>query len=375
MWSWRFARVAGIDLKVHLSFLLIIAVGAMQWGGFGLRGAIFGAVLTLLTFASVTLHELGHALVALGFKIPVKDITLYPIGGVARLGKRPKTPMQEFLVAIAGPAVNVVLALIIGALGSWLYGQDALIDAFRYARTDSPSMVTLVAMLAASNAILAVFNMIPALPMDGGRVLRSMLSGLMGNEHATKTSAWISRVLSVGLFAFGLYGNPMLCIVAVFVFFGAGQEVQEERLARVLDGVASADAVNPYAPRFSPDTTLGTAIATLTATHWDAFAVEHHGRLVGVVTRAELLKVASKEGAWGYVAGAMNRDTPPSIEGREPIEAARFSMSESGLPYVAVIHNNMFLGLITELDLAYVTERLVKARFTRREGNEQTAVV
>lgn len=366
MWSWRFARVAGIDLKVHLSFLLIVLLGAMQWGGFGVRGALFGAVLTLLTFASVTLHELGHSLVALRFGVPVKDITLYPIGGVARLGRRPSRPLHELLIALAGPAVNVVLALIIGALGVWLYGQGAMLDALQYARTDSPTVITLVAMLAASNAILAVFNMLPALPMDGGRVLRSVLASFVGNEKATAISAWLARGLAVLLFAAGLFGNPVLAVIALFVFVGAGAEVREEKFARMLDGVASSDAVNPYAPRFSPGTSLSQAVATLTATHWDAFAVELGGRLVGVVTRGALLQAAAREGSAGFVAGAMNRATPPVVDGRQPLEDARFVMSESGLPYVAVVRHGMFLGLITEQDLAWVTERLAKIRFRRK---------
>jgi Zn-dependent protease/CBS domain-containing protein len=364
MWSWPFARVAGIDLKVHGSFLLVVALGAFQWGGFGLEGAVFGAVLTVLTFASVTLHELGHALVARAFRIPVKDITLYPIGGVARLGARPKTPMQEFLIALAGPAVNVVLVVVLGALGVWTVGFDAVKDALFNARSEHPSLVTLLAMLISSNAVLAVFNMLPALPMDGGRVLRAVLSGLMGGERATKISAVIARLLALALFALGLLvANPMLSIIAMFVFFGAGQEVREQRIAHVLDGVQVGDAVNPYAPRLTPATTLGEAMTLLTATHWDAFAVEHAGRFAGVVTRSALIDAVTTQGARGYVAGVMQREVP-SIDPRERLEAARRSMSERDVPYVAVVREGIFLGLLTELDLAMVTERIARMRFT-----------
>ena len=373
MWSWRFARVAGIELKVHLSFLLVVVLGAMQWGtGFGLRGALFGVALTLLTFASVTLHELGHSLVALRFGVPVKDITLYPIGGVAQLTRRPERPLHELLIALAGPAVNVVLAVGIGLFGIWLYGLDAMADSVRYARSDVPTATTLVSMLAVSNALLAAFNMIPALPMDGGRVLRSALAPHLGSEKSTLLSVWVSRVLSVALFALGLAFNPMLAVIAVFVFLGAGAEIAAEKMGRILDGVAAADAVNPYAPRFEPATTLGQAIATLTATQWDAFAVQQDGRFVGVVTRKALLDATAREGTSGYVAGVMNRAVPPRIDGREPLEAARFVMSQSGLPYVAVVRQGMFLGLITDLDLAWVTERLAKIRFSRRPPPART---
>ncbi len=369
MWSWRFARVAGIELRVHLSFLLVILLGAYQWGGLGLRGAVFGIVLTLLTFASVTLHELGHSLVAQAFGIPVKDITLYPIGGVARLGRRPKTPGQEFLIAIAGPAVNVVLALGLGALGVALYGKPVLIEALTNARAEQPTMMTLIAIMVLSNVVLAVFNMVPALPMDGGRVLRAVLSWFVGAQKATTVSALIARVLAVGLMSVGVFmspSNPMLVIIALFVFVGAGQEVNEQRLGRMLEGVQVADVVSPYAPRFSPSTTLGEAVKMLTMTHSEAIAVEHFGKLMGVVTSKDILRAAGEQGAWGYVAGLVKREVP-TVEAHDSLEVARFKMNEAGVPFVAVLRGGHFLGLVTELELAVVVDRLSSAAF-RRDG-------
>ena len=369
MWSWRFARVAGIELRVHLSFLLVILLGAWQWGGLGLRGAVFGIVLTLLTFASVTLHELGHSLVAKAFGIPVKDITLYPIGGVARLGRRPKTPGQEFLIAIAGPAVNVVLALGLGAWGVALYTQPVLKDALMNARTEQPTMITLFAIMILSNAILAVFNMLPALPMDGGRVLRAVLSWFVGAEKATNVSALIARVLAVGLMSVGVFmspSNPMLVIIALFVFVGAGQEVNEQRLGRVLEGVQVADVVSPYAPKFSPATTLGEAVKMLTMTHYEAIAVEHFGTLLGVVTSKDILRAAGEQGAFGYIAGLVRREVP-TVDARDSLEVARFKMNEASVSFVAVLREGLFLGLVTELELAVVADRLSSAAF-RRDG-------
>ena len=175
--------------------------------------------------------------------------------GVASLGKRPETPGQEFLIAIAGPAVNVVLAFGLGALGVALFGAPALWEAASQARSEQPTLVTLFSMLVASNAVLAIFNMVPALPMDGGRVLRAVLSWFMGPEKATNVSAVVARLLAVGLVCVGLFVtpvNPMLVVIAMFVFVGAGQEVAEQRMSRVLDGVEIADVVSPYSPRFTP---------------------------------------------------------------------------------------------------------------------------
>lgn len=365
MWSWRFGRVAGIELRVHLSFLLIVLLGALQWNDFGARGALFGAVLMLLTFASVTLHELGHSLVARAFGIPVKDITLYPIGGVARLGKLPRTALQELLIALAGPAVNVALFFGLGALGLALFERQSLLDAWAHQRLEEPTMETMLAMLVVSNAALALFNMVPALPMDGGRVLRAVLTWFVGAERATSWSALVARVLAVGLFVLGLFGNPMLSIIALFVFAGAGQEVKVQRMAKVLDGVALGDVVSPYAPRFTPASTLGEAMRVLTMTHFEAIAVEHFGRLLGVVTKQALLRAAGEVGAFGYVAGVMERKVP-TCDSRDTLEGARFKMEESGQPYVAVTRTDgLFLGLVTELELAVVADRLAQAPFQR----------
>lgn len=372
--SLRIARVAGIDLKVHWSFVLVPVLGAMQWGGLGARGAVFGAVLMLLIFGFVALHELGHSLVAKAFGIPVKDITLMPLGGIAMLGKKPKTPGQEFLIALAGPAVNVVLALVLGVIGVNLYGVDALTDAFRSVRLEQPTDVTLWAMLIVSNAALAVFNMIPALPMDGGRVLRAFLAWFVGFEKATKFSAVLGRVLALGIGALGLLGgNPVLPFIAVFIFFAAGAEARDASVTRVLAGIRAADAVNPYAPRFLPATTLGEAMQALIFTPYTAFAVEHFGRLVGVVTREQVMEAASSQGAHGYVAGVMARDIPV-VDGGEPLEAARQKMQELNAPYVAVVAGEVFLGLITEVELAQQATLVDQLRRGRPVGRARGPV-
>lgn len=350
--SLRIARVAGIELKLHWTFALVPVLGALQWRGLGPQGAVFGAVLMLLVFGFVALHELGHSLVAKAFGIPVKDITLMPLGGVAMLGKKPQTPGQEFLIALAGPAVNVVLALVLGVIGVQLYGVDALRDAVQTARLEQPTAVTLWAMVITSNAALAAFNMIPALPMDGGRVLRAFLAWFIGGERATKASAVVARILAVGLGALGLFGgNLVLTFIAVFVFFAAGAEARDASVSRVLEGIQARDAVNPYAPRFMPGTTLGEAMQALIFTPYQAFAVEHFGRLSGVVTREQILQGVNELGSQGYVAGVMRRDVPV-VDGRDGLELARQKMNEVLLPYVAVVENDMFLGLITEMELA-----------------------
>lgn len=360
--SLRIARVAGIDLKLHWSFALVPLLGATQWGGLGARGAIFGAGLMVLVFGFVALHELGHALVAKAFHIPVTHITLMPLGGVAALGSKPKTPGEELLIAIAGPAVNVLLALGLGAVGARLYGAEALWAALRVAGVAQPDGATLWAMAVASNVGLALFNMIPALPMDGGRVLRALLAWPLGFERATRFSATVGRVLAVLMGVWGVsQGNLVLPLIAVMVFFAAGAEVREARVTRVLEGIRVADAVNPYAPRFLPGTTLGEALRALVYTPFQVFAVEHFGRLVGVVTRADVMRAADAQGAHGYVAQVMRRDVP-TIEGHARLEDARRAMNEALSPCVAVVERGLFLGLITEVELAQQAELVDRLR-------------
>jgi Zn-dependent protease len=211
--SWKLGRVAGIDLFLHWSFLLVFLFT-------GNTPVIF----VLALFGCVVLHELGHALMARRFGIETADITLYPIGGVARLTRMPRAPGAELMIALAGPAVNfAIVAILMGLLAIGLPGPDSLLSGF---------FESLVLM----NLVLGLFNLIPAFPMDGGRVLRALLSGWLGRVQATTVAATIGRVLAV---LFGLYSlphfftNPLPVFLAAFIYVIAGNEeasvVAEER--------------------------------------------------------------------------------------------------------------------------------------------------
>jgi Zn-dependent protease len=214
--SWKLGRVAGIDLYLHPTFLLLLLfLGVFDRGTLGLP-------VTLATFGCVVLHELGHALMARRYGIETEDITLYPIGGVARLARMPRSPGAELLIALAGPAVNVALAM--GLAGLLLLGL-----------LDPETTIGLFALnLLQINVVLAVFNMIPAFPMDGGRVLRALLSGWLGRLRATEVAAGIGRALAVlGGVYFFLNGMWFPVALAAFIYLAAGAEraqvVAEER--------------------------------------------------------------------------------------------------------------------------------------------------
>lgn len=354
--SLRIAKPFGIDVKVHFTFLLVLALGAYQWGRFGVSGALFGIGLTALLFLCVTLHELGHSVVAMAFGIPVKEITLLPIGGVAMLTKKPKKPLHELLIALAGPAVNVAIAGGLWLLGALWLGEEQLVSALTVGSASAPSAETLWASLLWSNVLVAAFNMLPALPMDGGRVFRAVLTWILGPSRATKAAALLGRVLAAGLFAWGFKSNnPMLMFIAVFIFFAAGAEVADQEQTEQLEQLAhvrAGEAVNPHAVGFGPDTPLGGALRALGWSAQTAFPVMHFGRLVGVVTRAALLEALQKQGPYAYVAGVMQREVP-RIDARATLDEARLKMNEAHSPFVAAWAGDEFVGLITELELAH----------------------
>lgn len=213
-WSFRIARISGIEVKIHITFLLLLAWFAwMDWQAGGLAAAWQGTVFILLLFLCVLLHEFGHAFAARMYGIRTPDITLLPIGGVARLERMPEKPSQELVVAVAGPAVNVVIALFLFLVMAAKFSFSDLTD------TD------LVSRLMTVNVMLIVFNAIPAFPMDGGRVLRALLAMRFSFVTATTVAARVGQVIAVLFFAASFYGSPMLGFIGVFVFMGAQQEL------------------------------------------------------------------------------------------------------------------------------------------------------
>jgi Zn-dependent protease len=221
--SLKVASIFGIEVRIHLTFLLFLVwIWFSYYQVAGFAGAVQGVLFILALFACVLLHEFGHAFAARGFGIETPDITLLPIGGVARLSRIPDKPWQELVVAIAGPLVNVVIA---GVL-IFVIHTSASLEQLEY--LENPR-VELLAKLASVNVMLVLFNLIPAFPMDGGRVLRALLAMVMPYARATQIAAWIGQGLAVVFGIFGIFGNPLLIFIAFFIFVGAQQEVAMAR--------------------------------------------------------------------------------------------------------------------------------------------------
>jgi Zn-dependent protease len=231
-WSLKIAKLAGIDIFIHFTFfVLLIWVAFIQWQLNGSIGAAFsGVVFILAVFACVVLHELGHALAARKYGIRTQDIILLPIGGVARLEKMPNQPIQELWVALAGPAVNVAIAAL---LAVYLWVTHTLTP------DNQLTMITaaFIERIMGVNIFLVLFNMIPAFPMDGGRVLRALLATRLAYIKATKVSANLGQGIALLLGIIGLFYNPILLFIAFFVWMGAAQEIRMIRINSVLDRI------------------------------------------------------------------------------------------------------------------------------------------
>lgn len=355
--SLKLGSLFGIPIFVHWTFLLLLAwfmagplfSGAADAIGASLRTGAF----VLAIFGCVVLHELGHALAARRFGVATRDITLLPIGGVARLERMPERPAQELIVALAGPVVNVViaailipLALSIDGVGAFGIGGTqaaasgahdaaaAATGAYDAADAIVPHRRNFLAALATVNVFLVIFNMIPALPMDGGRVLRSLLAMMMDRSRATRTAAALGQLVAVGFAILGvLSGNILLIVIAAFVFLGAGGEVQAEQVRSALAGLAVRAAMMTRFRCVRASQSLREAANELLAGSQQDFPVLKDGAeeddasaLVGVLTRGALLRALAAGKMESPVSSAMVPMGPPVGEDedlRTAMERAR----------------------------------------------------
>jgi len=290
-WSFNLCSIRGVPLRIHLSFLLFLSwvlFSTQQTEGW--HTALAETILFLGVFLCVLLHELGHVFVAKAFGISTKDITLYPFGGIALLQTTPKDK-QELLIAIAGPAVNIIIALIL--FGSGLSSTHPVLQS-----------------LLEINISLALFNLIPAIPMDGGRIMRSLLS-LCKVKHATAIATKVSQACSVLMAIAGIYiGSAMLCIIAFLVFMGALQESLAAHTHTAAIGRSTKEFVieKDKLYCFTHGTTLSDALPIAMKALQDVFPIIYQDRLIGLVDRASLIDMATRDPADQYLSSFMARE-------------------------------------------------------------------
>lgn len=350
-WSFQIARIAGIDVRIHLTFLLLpiyYALTAYPKGG--MPAAIGAGVFILLVFFCVLLHEFGHALAARRYGIRTADITLWPIGGVARLDRLPEKPSQELVVALAGPAVNVIIALVLAlllGLGS-VFLRDPGVD------PDAVQLWNLPGSLLVANLVLVVFNLIPAFPMDGGRVLRALLATRMPHVRATQIAATVGQVCAVIFGFIGVFNShgvqPTLVLIAFFIFMAASQEATAAQMRDVTRRVRLSEALVTDFRTLPLEATLADAMTLLLrGTQQDFPVVDEAGRAAGVLTRQDLVAALGNDprGQATPVAAVMRRDIP-SVPIHASFEDAFRTMQECACPALPVVDGfGRLVGLIT----------------------------
>jgi Zn-dependent protease/CBS domain-containing protein len=341
-WSLNIGRVAGTVVRIHLTFLLFLAwIFAGSYAQGGAATAWDSLVFMFLLFLCVLLHEFGHIFTARAFGVPTPYVTLLPIGGVAQLERIPEEPGQEFLIAIAGPLVNVVITTLLVVVGG------ANLHAAAVASVDNMH-IPLLDRLAAVNLFLALFNMIPAFPMDGGRVLRALLATRLGYVRATEVAAVIGQFVAFALGFIGLLSNPILIFIAIFVYLAATSEAHMVALRAASRGVPVSHAMMTRFATLSPEAHLDEAIQTLLQTGQGEFpVVDGAGKPVGALGRADLIRAIKTLGPDARIANAMSAELP-TIGHRQRLEDAFKLLTQKGTPAVGVTDaSGRLVGLVT----------------------------
>jgi len=341
-WSLNIGTIASTAVRVHVTFLLFLGwIFAASWIVGGPESAWQGLAFLVLLFACVLAHEFGHIFTARAFGVSTPDVTLLPIGGVARLERIPEEPYEEFLIAIAGPLVNVAIAIALILIAGANVSMGDL-----YA-VESPK-ASMVDRLAAVNLFLAVFNMIPAFPMDGGRVLRALLASRMGYVRATEIAAFIGQGVAFALGFIGLLSNPMLIFIAIFVYLAASSEAHMVAIRAMARGVPVSAAMMTQFATLTPEAHVEDAVQTLLRSSQTDFpVVDAAGKPVGVLGRSDLIRALNQLGPAVRVADAMTTDVP-TIGQRRCLDEAFRLLQERSAPAVAVVDDSgRLVGLVT----------------------------
>jgi Zn-dependent protease len=346
----RLGKIAGIQLEVHWTFaLLLIWAGFVEFqnsGNFTRVAVNQGFILVLM--ACVVLHELGHALMAGKFNIKTRSIILLPIGGVATLDKMPEKPGQELLVALAGPAVNVVIALLLSLvipLKSYFNFDDVVVGEMLYA----PNLQNFLFYLFIANVMLVLFNLIPAFPMDGGRVLRALLGFRLSRVEATNIAATIGQALAVVFFILGFFINPFLILIAFFIFFGAYGENQMVRQNSILQGHLVKEATLTNITVLRPDSNVQEVMDILLAGTEKDFVVALDNEIMGIVTQNDVIKHAKTPSI--LVRDIMDKDFT-AIDGSTEITKVLEHIGKAKKRFFPVTSNEKLIGAIDTVNIS-----------------------
>jgi Zn-dependent protease/CBS domain-containing protein len=353
--SWRIGTFFGIGVYLHFTFLLLLAF--LTWAEYQSSGSLATALLTLAFFAAfflcLIMHEYGHALTARKFGIRTRDITLLPIGGVARLERMPDKPWQEFLVAIAGPMVNVVIAAVLLAGLSIAYSFAAIRPVLMPMSGLGSGNIWLN--LAKLNILLVLFNMLPAFPMDGGRVVRSLMAMVLPYERATAYAAILGKIMAVlfGLEVFGLNTIPylngesnfILGIIAIFIWIGAGSEARFVTMKSRLHDVPVSRAMVTNFRTLSPRDTIEWVSELAASGLQQDFPVAEEGRVVGMLYQPTLIAAMQRQEPYMKVGDVMLTDVP-TVNSTDRLEDVFADVIGSRVSIVPVTNRGLLVGLL-----------------------------
>jgi len=350
----KIGRFSGIDVRVHWTFFLLLAFFAFigyQASG-SLLGALTATAMIVALFLCVLLHEFGHSLVAQRLGIEIHSITLLPIGGVSNLESLPEKPADEVKITVAGPLVNVVLAPIFFGVGLLLGAVPRVpVDLF----TGIGSVGQFFFYLGYVNVVLAVFNLLPAFPMDGGRILRALLATRLGALRATDISSTVGHIFAIAFFLIGLLGgNLLLALVGVFIYFGASGEAQMVRQREQTRGlrVSEVTGTRPQTETVTTYHTIGQVLNSVIHGYQEDFpVVDEEGKLVGMITRNEIMRAAHSPERYSSVRELMKTNVPTISSEADLFKDGAHVLQQSGLRALPVTENGELVGMLTIEDI------------------------
>ena len=329
-WSLKLGRIAGIPIRVHLTFVLFLAwfVMAFSLRGLGPSATLAGVLLVLCVFASILVHELGHALVARRFGVGTREILLLPIGGVANLERIPDKPAHELAVALVGPVINLVIAAMLFFVGGAFATQLMWI-----------------------NVGLAIFNMIPAFPMDGGRALRALLAMRIGHLRATQIAASLGKIIAIIFAAVGIVTSLWLVLIAVVVWMGARHEAATVQMRSAIVDVPVSAAMNRHVEVVRPDESLGEAARRLVSTGQSELPIVDHGETLGVLTRTDVATGIKDAGSQAPIANAPHHEAI-TVAPTDMLERVFDRLSHEPGAIAVVMDHGTPVGVVTTEQLA-----------------------
>lgn len=345
-WSFKLGRFLGIDVFVHFTFVLLLGfIGIAHWVvGQSVASALSGLLFFVCLFACVLLHEYGHALMARRFGIGTQDITLLPIGGVARLERMPDKPVQELWVALAGPAVNVVIA---GLLAIWL----SVTGTWQPLNSLGIAEGNLLERILVANVFLVLFNMLPAFPMDGGRVVRALLAMRLEYSHATRIAANLGKGMAVLFALFGLVGNPMLLLIALFIWVGASQEAAATQFKSAVAGALVREAALVNFVTVPASATLRDLTKIMLSESQQDFPVVANGGVLGMLVHAEILAALQSRPLETPVTEIMRTEFDTAEED-SPLDELLTQLRHEGGHAIPVMGRGRLTGLLTAENLS-----------------------